>query len=237
MVSALSRVEGVIMTERRHLLQALVLTAAPVTLVASELLYTTTPDDPRRGITVIGSHQTSWFLANVLGLLAAALFIGTLHILAAVPTHRGRRFAQVGQVLGALGVVGYAAHTGLFVMLGQMGKQGHDRAAMARLVVAMDGNPAVGIVLLLFLGGLYVGLVLLMIGATRAGSVRVWSTTCVSAAVVLAMVPVPGVDIAAEALVILGLASAGLSLGTEPSATPTEPAPTRTGDAVSIASE
>jgi hypothetical protein len=190
------------------------LIAAPITLVASELLYVSGPDDPARGLAVIAAHQSSWRAANLLGLLAAALFIPAIVALASLPGRgRGRRWAVAGAVLGAVGIVGYAAHTGTFIVIGQMAKQSGDRDAMAGLFYSLEGNAAFGVVLGLFLVGLYLGLVLLMVGAWRAGRVPLWSVLCVVTAVVLASVPiVDGGEYVAEALVVVGLAAAGLKM-------------------------
>jgi hypothetical protein len=115
-------------------------------------------------------------------------------------------------VLGTLGVVGYAAHTGMFLVFEQAAAQGHDRAAMARLVSAMDGNAGAGVVLLLFLGGLYLGLVVLMIGAARAAVLPWWTALCVLAAVLAAFVPASLAEYAAQALVVVGLGGAAWTL-------------------------
>lgn len=191
------------------------LLAAPATLVASELLYVSTPDDPASGLAVIDAHESRWLLANILGLLAAALFVPVITTLMTLPRQRGRVLGRVGGVLGMLGVAGYAAHTGVFVVIGALANQHADRPAMARLVTALEGNAAMGIVLLFFLVGLYLGLVLLMIGAARARSVPRWTAACVTAAVVLGIAPlgVDAVAYAAEAMVVVGLGGAGWHLG------------------------
>jgi hypothetical protein len=194
------------------------LIAAPLTLVASELLYVSGPDDPGRGLATIAAHESSWLTANLLGLLAAALFIPAVMTLAWLPgAGRGCRWAVVGAVLGAVGIVGYAAHTGTFIVIGQMARQATgqtgEQVPMADLLDALDGNAAFGVVIGLFLIGLYLGLVLLMVGAWRARRVPLWSMVCVIAAVVLASVPiVDGTEYVAETLVIVGLGVAGVEV-------------------------
>jgi hypothetical protein len=196
------------------------LVAAPVTLVASELLYGSQPDDAARSLAVLHSHAASWRAANLLGLLAAALFIPAVGALASMPGRgRGRRWTVVGATLGALGVSGYAAHVGAFIVIGQMAEQAADRDAMAGLLRALEDDPAMGVVFALFLIGLYLGLVLLMVGAWRARRVPAWSLIAVVAAVVMASVPiVPGAEYVAETLVIIGLGGAGLTVLRESSA-------------------
>jgi hypothetical protein len=190
------------------------LVAAPITLVASELLYGSQPEDPVKGLAALEAQTASWRAANLLGLLAATLFIPAIVTLASLPgSGRGRRWSAVGAVLGALGVVGYAAHTGAFVVIGQMAEQTADRQAMADLLGAADANPTMAVVFALFLLGLYLGLVLLVVGAWRARRVPLWSMVAVLGAVVLASVPVvAGQEYVAELLVILGLGGAGLSV-------------------------
>lgn len=191
------------------------LLAAPATLVLSELFYVSTPDDAERALAVIDGHESRWLLANVMGLLAAALFVPVVTALMRLPRERGHVLGRIGGVLGMLGIAGYAAHTGAFVVIEVLAEQRSDRPAMARVLTAMDGSPAMGIVLAFFLVGLYLGLVLLMVGAARARAVPTWTATCVTAAVVLAMAPL-GVDASAyvaEALVVVGLGGAGWHLG------------------------
>jgi hypothetical protein len=186
------------------------LIAAPVTLVVSELLYGATPE----------GHEAAWRLANVLGLLSAALFVPAVAVLAMLPgAGSGHRWAGTGAVLGSLGVAGYAAHTGMFVVIGELARQqGGD--AVDDLVLGLDGSPAAGAVLLMFLVGLYLGLVLLMVGARRAHRVPTWATAAVVAAVVLASVPiVDALEYAAQVLVIVGLGGAGVAVLRGPGAT------------------
>lgn len=195
----------------------LTLFGAPVALVASELLYVSTPDDPVKGLAAMEAHESHLLAANVLGLLAAALFVSVVTTLMRLPRERGRMLARIGGTLGCLGVAGYAAHSGAFVVIGAMAGQRADRAAMGRLLTALDGTAGMGIVLLLFFVGLYLGLVLLMIGAARAGAVPAWTAACVTVAVVLASVPL-GTDLtsyAAESLVVVGLGGAGWHLSRE----------------------
>lgn len=190
------------------------LIAAPIALVASELLYGSSPEDPARSLAFLEAHESSWRAANLLGLLAAALFIPAIVALATLPGHgRGRAWAAVGATLGALGVAGYAAHTGALIVIGQMAMQTRDRDAMADLLEALEGNAALGVVFMLFLFGLYLGLVLLMVGGWRARRLRLWSMGAVVTAVVLASVPIiDGAEYVAEALVILGLGAAGFEV-------------------------
>ncbi|MBO3746168.1 hypothetical protein J5X84_08850 [Streptosporangiaceae bacterium NEAU-GS5] len=187
----------------------LALVAAPVSLVASELLYVTTPDDPAQGLAIIQAHESAWLAANLLGLLAAALFVPAITLLAGLC---GRVLAVTGMTLSALGVVGYAAHTGMFMVIGQLARQESERAAVARLLPALDGDPGGAVVLLMFLGGLYLGLVLLMIGAYRTRRAPLWAMICLVVAVLLGVVPlgVDTIEYAAEALVIAGLGGAGI---------------------------
>ncbi|MCW2762990.1 MAG: hypothetical protein JWR85_3191 [Marmoricola sp.] len=98
-----------------------------------------------------------------------------------------------------------------------MAEQTGDRDAMAALLEALEGNAALGVVFMLFLVGLYLGLVLLVVGGWRARRVTLWSTGAVVAAVVLASVPiVDGAEYVAEALVILGLGAAGVGVRADP---------------------
>ncbi|MBA2715278.1 MAG: hypothetical protein H0U55_17230 [Rubrobacteraceae bacterium] len=182
----------------RRTLAGLCLIAAPLAMLASEVsLHLTTPDNPLdtgQQLTIIAENPGIWQLAVLLSLLAAILFVpavlGMIHLLRG----RGVVLGHIGGGLALIGALGLAGHAALLSAFGEISKAGTalglDPGLMVKITERMEES-IIGaiIVLLMWLLGLFFGLILLSIGLYRARFVPIWVVACPVLAFVSAFLP------------------------------------------------
>ena len=207
----------------RRTLAGLCLIAAPLAILASEVsLHLVTPKNPLdtgQQLAIIAENPGTWQLAILLGLLAAILFVpailGMVHLLRG----RGVVLGHIGGGLALIGVLGLAGHQALLSAFGEIAKAGTalglDQGLMVKVTERMEDS-VIGaiIVLLMWLLGLFFGLILLSIGLYRARFVPIWVVACPILALVSAFLPftsdVP--KLISVGFLIAGLGAIGLKV-------------------------
>lgn len=182
----------------RRTLAGLCLIAAPIAMLASEvslsLVSPKNPLDTGQQLAIIAENPGTWQLAILLGLLAAILFVpailGMIHLLRG----RGVVLGHIGGGLALIGVLGFAGHQALLSAFGEIAKAGTalglDQGLMVKVTERMEES-LIGaiIVLLMWLLGLFFGLILLSVGLYRARFVPIWVAACPALAFVVAFLP------------------------------------------------
>lgn len=166
---------------------AVSLIAAPLLGLPTSQIWPDNPIDPADRLGVIAENSGRYVAANLMTVLMIVLFVpailGLVHLL------RGRkpRLSHVGGALAGLGIVGWSGVTALTSIEVEMAKAA-DRAAMVDLAERFQSSVGPAVFLVMFLLGLFVGLIVLAIGLWRAGLVRAWVPIAVVAAVVIDVV-------------------------------------------------
>ncbi len=163
----------------RRTVAGLCLIAAPLGLIASEVMYFVATANSEGGtgdLVAIAERPGLWMAATFIGLAAAILFIpaavGAVHAIRG----RGVVLGHVGGALALVGAVGYACHQTLFVMLGEMAQMEGQREAIIAVSNQLDNSVAIGVlVMLMFIISFFVGWLLLMIGLYRVGVAPAWA--------------------------------------------------------------
>jgi hypothetical protein len=126
----------------RQRLAAASLIAAPLLLLAGELLHPQNLPDPAQQLATVAADPGRWYLAHLLSLLGFALLVPAILGLAQLV---GRRRAALADLGGALALLGVLASVGLLTLDGfgvwQMAQPAADRAEMAALLERIFTSP------------------------------------------------------------------------------------------------
>lgn len=158
------------------------LIVAPLVLLAAEALDPNTPQgDLGRTLAGIAEHPERLLAANLLNVLAVVLFVpaalGLLHLLRG--PGRGTVLGHVGGGLFLLGLLGFMGYSAFNFVLLEMAAAGPVPAEVFAFGERLGESPGLGIVLLMWLGGLFLGLPTLAAGLYRAGVVPGWTASLV----------------------------------------------------------
>jgi hypothetical protein len=169
---------------------ALCLIAAPVLMLASELLSPALSDDGAESLAVVAAQPGRLAAWIWLGIASAVVFVPAV-VGAAVRLHRrGAVVGGTGAALAVVGAIGYAVHQGLFLQLPAL--LGGDPAEMAAVYERQgEGAAVAAVTFLLFLGPLLVGLLLLGVGLHRSGAAPLWPAIALGLAILPSAVPLP----------------------------------------------
>jgi hypothetical protein len=197
-------------SRRRRRLAASSLIAAPLVLLAGELLYPPFQRDPAQQLALVAANLDRWYLAHLLSLIGFALLVpGLLGLTQLV----GQRRAALADLGGALALLGVLALTGLLSLDGfgvwQMAQQAADRAEMAALLDRIFTSPGV-VPLVVVALAFPVGLLVLALGLYRAKVVPAWTAGLVAVGVVVWFT---GETAASKATMVAGATILALGLG------------------------
>lgn len=162
--------------------QVVALVAAPLVGLATAMVWPQTPLDVAQRLDVLADAAGRTQLAHVLNLVAILLFLPAAAGMYRLLQPARPRVAAVGGCLVGAGLVGWTGVLALGVAELQIARTlgGAEAAATAEALVQA---PTAGVFLMLFLLGLFSGLVVLTVGLWRAGVVRGWVPAAVGAAV------------------------------------------------------
>lgn len=200
----------------RRTLAGLCLIAAPLALAASEGGYALVAvESPDQQHAAIAETPGIWMGATFVGFLAAILFVpavlGVIHLLKG----RGVVLGHIGGALAIVGMLGYAAHQSLFVLMGEMALMEDQREAVIEISNRLDDSVAIGVmVMLMFLLSFFVGMLLLTIGAYRGGIAPFWTPVFVFLSILPDFLPYTSefLDYAGFGLLFIGLGMIGLKV-------------------------
>jgi hypothetical protein len=187
------------------------LIAAPLVLLAGELLHPPFQLDPARQLAVAAANPDRWYLAHLLSLIGFALLVPAILGLTQLVGQRRAALADLGGTLALLGVL---AATGLLSIDGfgvwQMAQPAADRAEMAALLDRILTSPRVLLPLYLVSLTSAVGLLVLTLGLYRAQLVPAWTAGLVAIGVAVWFT---GEAAASKATMVAGVALLALGLG------------------------
>jgi hypothetical protein len=197
-------------------LTALSLIAAPILLLAAELVSPDISDDGAATLAAVEAQPgrlTAWIW---LGIASAVLFVPAVTGSALVLRRRGALVGGIGAALAVVGAFGYAVHQALFLQLPSL--LDGDRAEMAALFERQGESAVVAVVtFLLFLAPLLLGLLLLGIGLYRGGVAPLWPAVAVALAILPSAVPLPfDAAFAPFVLLIAGMAGWAIAVARTP---------------------
>jgi hypothetical protein len=148
------------------------LIAAPLVLLAGELLHPPLQRDPARQLAMVAANPDRWYLAHLLSLIGFALLVPAILGLTQLVGQRRAALADLGGTLALLGVL---AATGLLSIDGsgvwQMAQPAADRAEMAALLDRILTSPGMLALYLVSLASA-AGLLVLTLGLYRAQLIR-----------------------------------------------------------------
>ena len=158
------------------------LIAAPLVLLAAESLDPNTPQgDLGRTLAGIADHPERLLAANLLNVLAIVLFVpaalGLLHLLRG--PGRGTVLGHVGGGLFLVGLLGFTGYCAFNFVLLEMASVRPVPPEVFEFGERLGASPGLGIVLLMWLGGFFLGLPVLASGLYRAGVVPIWTAALV----------------------------------------------------------
>lgn len=202
----------------RRTLAGLCLIGAPLVLLCAMLIHGGGGDAGlvRAMVESPGRVQVS----NLLIMFSSVLFVPALVGLLRLVRGRGVVLAHIGVALALIGVIGHAVWAGFqIVLLGLVQSGTVDHARMSGLISSGPPNAGFVIVMLMFMGGFFVGLLFVAGALWRSGAVPRWAAVC------LLLIPftdfVPGgtvVSLLGPILGLIGLGAAGLKLLSMPDA-------------------
>lgn len=187
-------------------LSAACLIAAPVLMLASELLAPPLGDDGAGSLAVVAAHPVRFAAWIWLGIASAVLFVpAVIGTAAALLQRRGAVAGSAGVVLTVVGAFGYAVHQGLFLQVPAL--LVGDPAEMVGVYERQGESTAFAVVtFLLFLGPLMIGLLLLGVGLHRSGVAPLWPALAIALAILPSAVPLPvDIGVLPFALLIAGM--------------------------------
>ena len=192
------------------------LLAAPMVIVAGELLHPTRSTDPARQLVLVAAHRQAWYVSHLLLFIGVALTIPAVTVLGALVRRQRPRLATAGVALAAAGAVCFAGLLTVGFVVGQMAAPGADRDQMSALFVRLFHSPgfAVPFEILPFLFA--IGVTLLAIGLRRAEIISRPVAVCLGAGAtalcLIGIVPGAPYAIAASAIFAAGMAPIGVHL-------------------------
>ena len=186
------------------------LIAAPLVLLAGELLHPPFHLDPARQLAVVAANPDRWYLAHLLSLIGFALLVpASLGLTQLV----GQRQAALADLGGTLALLGMLAATGLLSIDGfgvwQMAQPAADRAEMAALLDRILTSPGVLALYLVSLASA-VGLLVLTLRLYRSQLLPAWTAGLVATGVAVWFT---GEAAASKATMVAGVALLALGLG------------------------
>jgi hypothetical protein len=152
----------------RKLAAGTCLTAAPILLLASAVTSPKLDMDGADQLALVSAHADRWFISQVLGLAALALFVpavmGLIHML----RERQVMAGFIGGGLTLLGAMGAIAATGVSMVMWEMAKPGIDSGAMSALATRLTDST--GLILAIFVPTICIaiGMLVLAFGLFRA---------------------------------------------------------------------
>ncbi len=148
--------------------------AAPVVLLASELVAPRSPDglSDKQDLAWLLEHHQRLQLSWLIGLVAAALFAAAFVLVADRLRGRGRTLARIAGALGLTGAIGLAGHMAISLATRDIGLD--DPSAVRAVASAEDGLGAVATVAPVIIG-LDLAIVLISIAAVMAGLAPRWA--------------------------------------------------------------
>jgi hypothetical protein len=163
-------------------LARVVVVAAPVLLLASELLAPRETSDlsAEEDLAFLLAHESRLAASWVLGLVVAGLLAAAYVLLVSRIRGRGSVVGRVAGVLGVAGAVGLAGHYAISLAMLDLAQAG----ASASLVAGLEDATSAFLTVLPVIVGANLGIILLAVAVVRAG----WAPRWVIAAGVLALV-------------------------------------------------
>ncbi len=186
------------------------LIAAPLVLLAGELLHPPFQLDPARQLAVAAANPDRWYLVHLLSLIGFALLVPAILGLTQLVSQRQAALADLGGTLALLGVL---AASGLLSIDGfgvwQMAQPAADRAEMAALLDRILTSPGVLALYLVSLASA-AGLLVLTLGLYRSQLIPAWTAGLVAIGVAVWFT---GEAAASKATMVAGVAILALGLG------------------------
>jgi hypothetical protein len=146
------------------------LIVAPLVIVAQEWIAPEPGGEREAGdvLAAIAAHPGRYEAAMLLGILAAILLIPALAGLALAIRDRSVLLAWFGGILGVIGAVGFACQNAISLGFLELAAAEGERARMVTLYEGVRGSTAGLVIELLFIGGLFLGLILLAAAVWRS---------------------------------------------------------------------
>jgi len=190
-------------------LTGLCLIAGPLLFVISSVVGPNTDHDNKaKELADVAAHKSA-YLTNAYMFLAAAVLV-IIASIGLVRFFRGARGVTAGQIGGTLLVLGSSVLFAFFAFTiteyEMVNQKGVDRGAMAFFLHRLDKSNSGWPLFILFLLGIGVGLLLLAVAMYRTRAVPVWAAGAVGVGAVLNFFGGTGIEIAANALLFVGLA-------------------------------
>ena len=193
---------------------ATALVAAPLLLLAANVVHPSHGLDAESWLSSAAAGQTRFYAGHVLFLAAAAALI--LAVLGLVYTLRESRsaLAWIGGGLTALGALGLTGLVSLDFVVWQMAGLPADRPEMLALLEKITASAAIFDVFYGLAAGLVAGPALVVLALYRVGAVPAWTLMLVSAGLAgaLAAVTIQPIAIAGSLTALVGFASVARSL-------------------------
>lgn len=175
-------------TPRRRMAAASLIGAPLLGLLASQL-WPDTPADTAGRLSAIADHASQYLAANLVTIASIVLFVPAIVVLARASARRPVA-RYVGGTLAVLGVVGWSGTTALGMAEHALATT-MDANAAATAADRVAASAGAGIFLAMFLFGLFIGLVILAVGAWRSGVAPAWVPAAIVVGVGLDMLASP----------------------------------------------
>ena len=198
----------------RRTVVGLCLIIAPLLLLLGDIIHPAGAEGAAGLLNIMAEHPGRVETASLLTIFSSVFFVPALVGLLYLIRDRGVVLGHIGVGLALIGIVGHAVWAGFQVVLLGFIQSGVDREQLSAILGGGPLNVGFVIVMLMFLGGFFLGLILLSISLWRSRVAPLWVAACIIAAIVWFFTPL-GTIMPGEiggALVLIGLGWIGLKV-------------------------
>lgn len=185
---------------------------APLVLASAQFVH---PGEGKDGmVQVMAEHAGRVELASLLTILSSVIFIPAFVGILRLMRERGSVLGHLGASLAIVGVIGHAIVAGSELILVWLVGASENTDQLAALVSEGPQGAALAVIMLMFLGGFFFGLVLLAAGLLRARTVPWWVALLIAVGPLFDFLPVDN-DLVFKtglALFVVGLCLAGVKI-------------------------
>ena len=189
-------------------LTGLCLIAGPALFIISSIVSPNVDHDNKvRELAAVAANKSSYLTSAYLFL--AATIVTMIAVVGLIRFFRGPRGVTAGQVGGGFLLIGLGVIFSFFgfaiVEYEMVNQKGVNRLALAQFLDKLDDSNSGWPLFILFILGAVVGLVLIAVAMYRTRSAPVWAAVLVAAGAVLSIFNGTGFEIAANAVLFVGL--------------------------------
>lgn len=199
----------------RRTMVGLCLIIAPLLLLLGDIIHPAGAEGAVGLLNIMAEHPGRVETASLLTIFSTVFFVPALVGLLYLIRDRGVVLGHIGVGLALIGIVGHAVFAGFQVVLLGFIQSGVDREQLSTILGSGPLNVGFVIVMLMFLGGFFLGLILLSISLWRSRVAPLWVAACIIAAIVWVSTPLGTIMLQADiggALVLIGLGWIGLKI-------------------------